>query len=853
MPISALSRVQNIARYIDPIDTEALSKGLLYKQERFDKGVQAVQSQVNTYKGIVDTLIRDDDRKYLQGKIDTYINDINKKYGSSDFSDLNTLSDISAMGATIYKDDKVLGDIKDSKAVTSLITNIQKLKTDPKLMDRYSYDNEKWDMRYVNEYLSKPGSRYRGSSTPTPYFDVDKKMNEALSKVKDDMQTILGQDGYMHYISGIGKEKIANIAKGIIDRDPRISHQMMINQWSKYSDSLPENVIGEANGYLNQKREALARSIQALDDRKKQYKSDSKEVGLLNQQITNLTNSLGQLRDFTSKDEASAFLYKNQYVDGLVEQYSRNQQKTVADQTFLSRARMEMQKSQFDSMMNFRYKELDWKILSGNRNYELARAKFEYDQKTEAAKATGKEVTPIYTGLDPELQPFAKLQEAEQSVTDLQMKNQQLMAETMLQIIVGNDPTTVKEYDTIKRALGQYVNNPTNAIQGLIQDPRVSLTMKNRLKTMGFSMAKTLMNVSNGSLPISALANQPGYDKIAKTLNEMQENYASAIMMQQDIAQATDKALAKQGIRGSDRKKMVAEVSSMRRNPSLIPSQYFDQAMRVMNIPMKVEEYMNSGILSEQERREFRSKLTDQAIKIYQHDKYNFSPDDLSKDTAGFLDDTKFLRKSYTFPEKLDENSSRALRAGAIKYVTTENQAEARTQNLHYNGFTLNPDGSYKISYQTEVKDKEGNKSLGDLKSFTIPASDAQLVNQFLPKGFDTQLRQDGLQRMVNKNKGIYDINGNPLMLTTEKIPLPYTITAYDINNPNDNSVQVQFQYSPTPNSIPQWVGAFSYPNVETAKLKVQEMVDRLHAAGVAKNMTVPQLIMELTKESRRR
>ena len=91
--------------YIQQLPVEAMVKVGMEKQQRYDQGLQKIQSQIDQVAGL--DIVRDVDRQYLQSKL----NDLGSKLktvAAGDFSNYQLVNSVAGMASSVAKDNNVL-------------------------------------------------------------------------------------------------------------------------------------------------------------------------------------------------------------------------------------------------------------------------------------------------------------------------------------------------------------------------------------------------------------------------------------------------------------------------------------------------------------------------------------------------------------------------------------------------------------------------------------------------------------------------------------------------------------------------------------------------------------------------
>ena len=257
MAVSYLSQDFKPTPYELPISLDLMGQVLQYKDNLFKQNASKVQSQIDAF-GSLDVM-RGVDKEYLNKKINNLVNNVNS-LGGVDLSDNNTLNKIESMGSDIYNDNNVMNAISSTHAIRTLQSNIDKIKTNPKMKGMYSPANEEWDMKPIQDYLtsSQLGDSFKGSTSPTPYTNVDKTIAETLKQKKANLVETYNGNGY-YTLKGsnktISEYELSQIAYDEISSDPTIANQIKINSnyfgKTKSPEELANNVISTEQDKLD--------------------------------------------------------------------------------------------------------------------------------------------------------------------------------------------------------------------------------------------------------------------------------------------------------------------------------------------------------------------------------------------------------------------------------------------------------------------------------------------------------------------------------------------------------------------------------------------------------------------------
>lgn len=235
MAVSYLSTTPfKASPYVAPINLDLMARVNTYKQENFYKNAESIK---NKYSQLLNSdIINDEQKQYLKNKYNNLTSQI-QEWGSLDFSDMNIANQISGYAQDIYNDPTIIKGISSTKQIRKLQSDYEKLKSDPKLNKYYAPQNEWWDTRKVQDYVSGGiNASYSGPSSPTTYIGNPFQLVTAkLKEIRPDITSGMtdANDLYFKDVNNkvLDPNKIYAMLEGQID--PAILNQIKIN--SAYS------------------------------------------------------------------------------------------------------------------------------------------------------------------------------------------------------------------------------------------------------------------------------------------------------------------------------------------------------------------------------------------------------------------------------------------------------------------------------------------------------------------------------------------------------------------------------------------------------------------------------------------
>jgi hypothetical protein len=403
--------------YVSTIPVEAMAKVGMYRQKRYDEGVQKIQESIDNVAGL--DIVRPEDKKYLQSKLNQLGSQLSMVAGG-DFSNFALVNSVNGMTNQIAKDPRILKDVSSSVAYKKA------LETRTKLIEqgKGSASNDMLFNEQVNAWMNG-GENASFNSTYRPYSDYEAKKREiikTLTAEKIGQPVIYGPNGKllsaMTYteVEELSPQKILTALKQGLSPDEY--EQLQIDGRYKYSNVSEEQFASDVNSRftsayseLSKDRANLMRQMEMLKDvnKKEAYNIEinkiSNEMSNLKQQYETTSESFlkgdvesAKARLYTNdwfNDSANVYKYKN-----VKQEYSTNP--ALADQRRLEEMNRAdaRAKAALDQQWNIKMYELDLKreekrLEEGKISQEeFSKRKEELERITVTRAGTGDDEPP---------------------------------------------------------------------------------------------------------------------------------------------------------------------------------------------------------------------------------------------------------------------------------------------------------------------------------------------------------------------------------------------------------------------------------------------------------------------------
>lgn len=398
---SFTDKIPSFNPYVQQLPVEAMAQVGMEKQQRYDQGIQKIQSSIDNVAGM--DIARDVDKQYLQSKLDQLGTNL-RTVAAGDFSNFQLTNSVAGMASRIAKDSVVQNAVYSTKVMRKGQEELEQAKKDGKS----SIQNEEWWNKDVNTWLNDKNLNTKFGSSYIEYTDVDKKLRDIADKLhetessidnpfKRDAQgnTLVDEKGRpvvddaMLRISTKSKpaEKIlANFYDSLTENDLR---QLKIDGWYHYKGANKETFKADAVANYDAAKKLTSDSISnmtlemqtntklseveksdlqaRINATSAKLKDGSLEVAL-QKQLSGLDNT-NNLDDYKYK------LYTQKHLTTLAKDLSEESYKQEIVNNPYKQMDMEKQRLQF-SYDNANREQDNWE-----RNFSWSQTKFKMTQK----------------------------------------------------------------------------------------------------------------------------------------------------------------------------------------------------------------------------------------------------------------------------------------------------------------------------------------------------------------------------------------------------------------------------------------------------------------------------------------
>ena len=325
---------QNItfSPYVQTIPVEEMAKVGMFKQERYDQGVEKIQQNIDNIAGL--DIVRPEDKQYLQSKLNALGSQLSTVAGG-DFSNFQLVNSVNGMTNQIVKDPRVMRDVASSSAYRKALETQEKVKGEGK----GSASNDFIFNESVSAWMNG-GEDAKFNSTYRPYADYETKKRDIIKTLTAKVtgkSIMYGPDGKLldamtyEEVERIPAQKILTALKQGLNPDE--FQQLQIDGRYKYSNVPKEQFVSDVNSRFTTAYDKLATQkknlytgMQMLNDPiKKQLVQN--EINKLSTEMTNVKQQYETTSEsFLSGDveSAKARLFTNDWFNDSANVYAVN-------------------------------------------------------------------------------------------------------------------------------------------------------------------------------------------------------------------------------------------------------------------------------------------------------------------------------------------------------------------------------------------------------------------------------------------------------------------------------------------------------------------------------------------------
>lgn len=380
--------------YVQTIPVDEMIKVGMYKQQKYDEGIQKIQTNIDNIAGL--DVIRDVDKAYLQSKLNQLGNNLATVAGG-DFSNFQLVNSVNGMTNQIAKDPNVLNAISSAKTYRKGLEDMAAANKEGK--GSASHD---WLFKTdANEWLNNQDVSKTFTGGYKQYSNYQKNAQEVIKGL---VKNETGKDVAFEYdangkmivldamtrteISGITPERIQSAL--MVGLSPNDWQSMQIDGRYNYSNASPEQFVSDVNksyetdyNKYKAKRDEIAGAIDTANtiEVKQRLQKDldayDKELSRISTEYGNVTKTFAQ----GDVESAKARLHSTKWINNFSQTFaSQSVKQTYESSPFI-------QVKQFNETKAIEYKKFMLKFEQDERFHKDS----EYWKEREDRRAEAKE------------------------------------------------------------------------------------------------------------------------------------------------------------------------------------------------------------------------------------------------------------------------------------------------------------------------------------------------------------------------------------------------------------------------------------------------------------------------------
>ena len=297
---SFTDQIMQFRPYVQQLPLEAMAQVGMYKQQKYEEGVQRIQSQIDQVAGLPVTT--DADKAYLQSKLNELGGKL-KTVAAGDFSNFQLVNSVGGMATQIIRDPIIQNAVSSTAWYRKQQADMEKAISEGKASQANIKDfNDK-----ASVWLSstKPGAVFRDRYTP--YRDINKTALETIKSLHPNLQNLdipyvikNGKIDRNAIANAIERSKVKGITEGQIETAIRAAftpddyNQLAIDANYTFSGVTPDQLIKAVNTDLDASKKFAEKQINIINAQLPKYATDPTQTAELLKRRLYYENQLGK-------------------------------------------------------------------------------------------------------------------------------------------------------------------------------------------------------------------------------------------------------------------------------------------------------------------------------------------------------------------------------------------------------------------------------------------------------------------------------------------------------------------------------------------------------------------------------
>jgi hypothetical protein len=462
----------NFNPYVQQLPVDAMREVGMYKQAKYDEGVQKIQTTIDNVAGL--DVVRDVDKGYLQSKLNELGNNL-KTVAAGDFSNFQLVNSTASMANNIAKDATVQNAVMSTAKYRKEAAFMESQRKEGK----GAVENE-WDFKSsANKWLTSSNVDESFDGKYQSYIDVNKKWMDVMKTlhsdlVEQDIPYAKNADGSINYgetaqaMQRMSKEvvssaKIENALRSSLTPDElnqlAISGRYEFRQYDT-PDKLAVYSQARFQSQINLNDDKI-KELTGLKNLSTSNPETQKNAQSIIDSLTEKNSKLGkQLKDElelikANPDQAKAFIYKNGAIEQFANAYAweHNKENVLANPVL---ATEQWEKKHALDLAQFRLSERGqtWREYSDKQGWKFQQADLDLKTQKQMAELYGSG-TPFETYLGEN----TNVKDPLSAMIDDETAYSQAASEGIVSMVRGIKGTNSVQ---IKTAIEKYENGDPN-------------------------------------------------------------------------------------------------------------------------------------------------------------------------------------------------------------------------------------------------------------------------------------------------------------------------------------------------------------------------------------------------------
>ena len=413
---SFTDQIMQFNPYVQQLPVEAMAQVGMYKQQKYEEGVQKVQSYIDNVAGL--DVTKPLHKQYLQSKLNELGGKL-KTVAAGDFSNFQLVNSVGGMATQVVKDPVV----QNAVYSTQKIRKGQQDRDTADKAGKASPENDWWWTSQINDWMNDNDLNTKFDRDYVEYVDVDSKLREVAEKVKEidnSFDIPYQRDANGNFIRDKNGKPVVDDAMLRIKTKGKSAQKLLDNFYSSLDEREKQQLgITGMYHYRGATKDTFKRDIQDTYNKNKKMLSD--EVVDLAVELKNNTNltatqraekeaqinrinsalqsgslenklqtDLSQIDNISNLNDYKSRLYTQKYLTNLAQDMSY--QSYIQEIQSNPYAQMNMQKKDLEFRVNrARQEHSEW---LASHNLQVVKFQAEETERVKKAMLEAPVVTP---------------------------------------------------------------------------------------------------------------------------------------------------------------------------------------------------------------------------------------------------------------------------------------------------------------------------------------------------------------------------------------------------------------------------------------------------------------------------